>query len=112
MLITLTLVTILLAFAAGWAVCDELKDRRAEREAAAARRAEAACDELRRSLMRGSAVAVWTWPRAASRPPAADTYYLHLRAAGDNLFLTTEAYDEARERAARLLSGAPPASPT
>ncbi len=115
-------IAVLLAFAAGWAVCNDLKDRRAEREAAKARdaearekaaeersrdlyqragymeaqahrlakalaevgeqrqRAEAACEELRKQVMRGAEVARWTWPEG-KRPTNADASY--------PIFLTT-----------------------
>jgi hypothetical protein len=66
-------------------------------------RAENACEELRASLMRGSAVATWTWPSAEARPPAADSYYLHIRADGQDLLPTQEAWDEMRDRAKRIL---------
>jgi hypothetical protein len=101
-MIAALVITLLLAFAAGWAVCNDLKDRRAEREAAKARRAEEACEELRQQVMRGAEVARWTWPTDTRRTNA-DAFYFHVKTIKGDLLLTDEALSVALERATKLL---------
>lgn len=98
----LFLLTILIAFSAGWAVCNDLKDRRAEREAARARRAEDACEELRAALMRGATVA--TWHRPAPIPPGADAFYFHVKTTKGDILLTEEQMAVGLERATKHLT--------
>lgn len=49
--------TALLLVAFGWSLCNDLKDRKAEREQAKRKIAESACEELRKQVMRGSTIA-------------------------------------------------------
>jgi hypothetical protein len=63
-------------------------------------RAEAACEELRKSLMRGSAVGRWHRP---DHKPSADEWYHHVLTAEGPLLLTDEQWQVARQRAAKLL---------
>lgn len=65
-----------------------------------ANRAEFACEELRASLMRGSAVARFTRPTPA---PGADEWYWHVFTEKGQLLLTDEQLAVALERAGKLL---------
>jgi len=79
-----------------------LKAGRAALDAAQARtdRAEAACEELRKGLMRGSAVGRW---HRTDNAPHSDSFYHHVLTAEGPLLLTDEAWQVARQRAAKLL---------
>jgi hypothetical protein len=65
--------------------------------------AEMACELLRQSVMRGSAVTTWTWPEG-TRPAAADASYFHVKTAHGDLLLTEEAFAVALERANKNLT--------
>lgn len=71
--------------------------------AAGRRRAEAACEELRKALMRGSSVALWHRPEGAPVPPGADDHYLHVRTTRGDMLITEEALALALDRGRKLL---------
>lgn len=62
--------------------------------------AESACEELRKSVMRGSAVGRWHRPPGARN---ADEWYHHVLTVEGPLLLTDEAWQVARQRAGKLL---------
>ena len=64
-------------------------------------RADAACEELRKSLMRGSAVGRWHRPHSAAAP---DEWYHHVLTSDGPLLLTDEQWQVARNRARDLIT--------
>jgi len=70
-----------------------------------AKRAEDACDELKKSIMKGSAVGRWVRPAdtAVYDGPRHDAWYHHIWTANGPLLLTDEQWTVASERAKKLL---------
>ncbi len=64
------------------------------------KRAEDACEELRKSVMKGSAVGRWV---RTDNAPSSDAWYHHILTANGPLLLTDEQWTVASERAKKLL---------
>lgn len=93
-LFILCLATALIAsFAGGFMICNDIKGGRAER-------AENACEELRKVVMKGSSV---TRHFRNDNAPNADKWYYHIKTHDGDLLLTIEQFSTARERANLLL---------